>query len=525
MSMLRRMAWVIAGALVLVLALAGAAATQRLSCSAALAWLAALALAVAAFSAWSLKAWDSALQATVRQARALEQGRFVEGEEPRQPELQLLTRSMNAMVRRLRDMFAAQAEQVALLQRQAQIDAITGVSLRPHFLGQLQQRLAEPGGPGSALILLRVLRLDGLNARCGHEDTDRLLAAIAGVLLTYVERVPGAFAGRLNGSDFALCLPVAGVAGETCASLHETLAAAPVLRTAGVELAIGAADGLCNTSGGPALASADAALARAEAAHDALEPGAGFVVEQQGDLVADAAGARAWREQISAALADGRAQLAEFPLVDRTGRLMHLECPLRVQLSPGGAYQAAARWLALARRSRLMPRVDLVAVELALKAIAQDGRPRAVHAARASLAEPGFVAEVTRRLREAPEAARRLSIDCIEGLRRAEHVPLADAAAAWRPFGVRVGVEHAGASPHALPALQASVVDYVKVDARHLRGVAQDEAVRGYAQSLVALIHGLGLLALAEGVAEAPDLARLWELGFDGATGPAVTLA
>jgi EAL domain-containing protein (putative c-di-GMP-specific phosphodiesterase class I) len=76
-----------------------------------------------------------------------------------------------------------------------------------------------------------------------------------------------------------------------------------------------------------------------------------------------------------------------------------------------------------------------------------------------------------------------------------------------------------------LPALQASAVDYVKVDARHLRGVAQDEAVRGYAQSLVALIHGLGLLALAEGVAEAPDLALLWELGFDGATGPAVTLA
>ena len=523
MSRARRTAWVLAGALAMALAVAWAVATQAISCPAGLAWLALLALALIAFALSSQRAWDRALQATVNQARALEQGRFVEGEEPGQSELQLLTRSMNAMVRRLRDIFAAQAEQVALLQRQAQIDAVTGVALRPHFLGQLQQRLAEPGGPGSALILLRVLRLDGLNARRGHEDTDRLLATMAQLLLTYVDRVPGAFAGRLNGSDFALCLPVAGVAGETCASLHETLAAAPLLRSAGVELAIGAADGLCNTGAGAALASADAALARAEAAHDALEPGSGFVVEQQGDLVADAAGARAWREQISAALTDGRAQLAEFPLVDRAGRLMHLECPLRVQLSPGGPYQAAARWLALARRSRLMPRVDLVAVELALKSIAQDGRPRAVHAARASLAEPGFIAEVTRRLGAAPQAARQLSIECVEGVLRAEHVPLADAAAAWRPLGVRVGVVHAGASPHALPALQASVVDYVKVDARHLRGVAQDGAVRGYAQSLVALIHGLGLLALAEGVAEADDLAQLWDLGFDGATGPAVT--
>ena len=39
---------------------------------------------------------------------------------------------------------------------------------------------------------------------------------------------------------------------------------------------------------------------------------------------------------------------------------------------------------------------------------------------------------------------------------------------------------------------------------------------------VVALIHGLGLKALAEGVDDPVDLAALWSLGFDGATGPAV---
>jgi EAL domain-containing protein (putative c-di-GMP-specific phosphodiesterase class I) len=88
--------------------------------------------------------------------------------------------------------------------------------------------------------------------------------------------------------------------------------------------------------------------------------------------------------------------------------------------------------------------------------------------------------------------------------------------------GVTVGVEHAGASPKALPALEGIGVQYVKIDARHLRGLADDDAVRGYAQSLVGLIHGLGMQALAEGIDEPRDLLAIWAIGFDGATGAAV---
>ena len=96
------------------------------------------------------------------------------------------------------------------------------------------------------------------------------------------------------------------------------------------------------------------------------------------------------------------------------------------------------------------------------------------------------------------------------------------AATAWRALGVKLGVEHAGASPQALTQWHATRIYYVKIDARHLLGVAGDEAVRGYAASLVALVHGLGLKAVAEGIADEEDLRALWALGFDGATGTAV---
>ncbi len=487
------------------------------------AWLAALAAASALIAAWALHSWQAPLAVAMAQARALEHGRFVEAQEPSVPELRALTRSMNATVRRLREVFAAQADQVALLQDQAQLDAVTGLAQRPHFVGRLQQRLEESGAPGAALLLVRVLELDALNPRLGHEATDRLLRAIADVLLTYVDRVPGAFAGRLNGSDFALCLPVTGVAMETAASLRTALAAAPALRNGGADVVVGGADGLLGVGSSAALAAADIALARAEAVKDGgADEDAAVTVET---LTTEdfRMGARAWREQIAASLGEGRTRLAEYRVIDRDGRTLHLECPLRMQLHLGGEFQAAGRWLALAQRSRLMPEVDLVALDLALQAIAQDGQPRAVHAASASLQSAIFVAEVTRRLLAHPAEARRLSIERVEGPRPSDaRAPLARAAAVWRPLGVRLGVEHAGAMPQALPGLREAGIDYVKVAARHLRGLSVDATVRGYAHSLVALIHGLGLEALAEGVDDARDLAALWALGFDGATGPAV---
>jgi EAL domain-containing protein (putative c-di-GMP-specific phosphodiesterase class I)/GGDEF domain-containing protein len=519
-----------------------------------LVWAVFASLALLAF--WlTLRAWQRPLLALGAQAAALEHGSFAQTPVPPQPDLAQLARSLNGTAQRLKTAFDAQADQVAMLQRQAQLDVVTGLPLRDHFLGQLQQRLSEPGGPPVALLMLRVLHLDVLNGRLGHAAIDQLLGAIADVVLTYLDRVPGTFGGRLNGSDIALCLPVRGVALETALSLHAALAALPAMRTAGAHAVVGGVDGLHEVGSSAALGAADAALAQAEARADRhgqegahpgggndspqdgfatspaprqlqangdsqpLEPG--VVVLQQGDQPAVVGGSRAWREQISVALSEGRARLTEFKVVDSAGRVVRLECPLRVQLSAGGEYQAAARWLALAQRSRLMPRVDLMAVDLALQAIARDGVARAVHASLQSLETPGYVDEVCALLLAAPQAAGRLSIEIVEGLRPTARAPLARATAAWRRFGTRVAVEHAGASPQQLLDLQTAGTAYVKVSAQHLRGAAKEAAVRGYARSLVTMIHGLGQQAVAEGVDDVADIAALWHMGFDAATGPA----
>lgn len=442
-------------------------------------------------------------------------------------------------------LFAEQAEQVQQLQRQAQQDAVTGLPSRRHFLALLQQRLDAAAGPGVALLLVRVQHLDALNQRLGFEATDRLLAALGQVLHTYVDRAPGTCAGRLNGSDFALCLPVAGVAGETAASLHAALAAVPAMRNGGVDVAVGGVDGVQLRASSAVLAAADAALAQAEARGAS---GQTPVVVQRTRRTSPASaaaasgvdqpnqpgergepgepGERAWRLQIAAALDEGRVRLQTVPVVDAVGHRLHLECRLLVQRQAAGAYQAAEGWFALARRSRLLPQVDLRTAELALQAISADGQARAVPVSALSLLSPGFIDDVALRLAAAPAAAALLTVECTESLREAAAIPaLAAAARAWRGYGVRVGMGPMDQLAQHLPALKAAGVRHVTLDARSLPALVQDAALRDYVQGLAALVHGLGLTMLAGAVDDAAEAQILWSLGVDAASGAALRQA
>jgi len=215
-------------------------------------------------------------------------------------------------------------------------------------------------------------------------------------------------------------------------------------------------------------------------------------------------------------------RLVATAVVDARGTLVHLESALQVPLEPGGAYLEARRSLALAARGRLMPDVDLAAVDLALRAIAADGRARCVRVAPQSVADVAAASALQSRLEAAGADAGRLAIECSDSAGAVDRNALRQAAAGWRRAGVTVGVWHAGVSARTLPRLEEIGVDYVKVDASHLRGVADDDAVRGYVRSLVALLHGLGLRAYAAGVDDARELAALWALGFDAAAGDAV---
>lgn len=476
--------------------------------------LALVGLIGAALAAWGLRVIRRPLDAVAEQARALQEGRFVTVAEPPVAELRPLARSMNTMVGRLSTMFDAQARQVEVLRQQAQTDALTGVANRRQFLLDAQQRFESSTGD-AALLLFRVQDLDGLNRRAGHAAVDRQLRVLADTLRVQVPRQDQPLLGRLNGSDFALV-----VARHDAAALAASLLAALRQALQGAEPAVSVVAGVAIAERGAdlaaALAAADQALAQAEAS------GAFTMSSRNCATRSPASGEGDWQRQLVEAVQQGRLDLAEYPVSDARGALAHLDCPLRVRLRPDGPMESASSWLALATRSRLTTSLDQQAVSLALARSQHDGAARCVNLAAASLLATEFVAAISAQLQAAPGAAAKLWIDIPESLAGSHPGVIQEVTRLWRPLGVHIGLEHAGAALAGMTRLYQLGLDYVRIDARFLAGIARDTHLRRHAESLVTLLRGIGLSIYAEGVNQDEDLQVLWVLGFDGATGPAV---
>ena len=470
------------------------------------------------------------LNDTVDQAQRLVAGEYITKPEPEAPELRRVTRAMNSMVVRLKLTFDAQAQQLETLRRDATCDPLTGLANRKHFMGLLDVTLSREDGPAqSGLLLLRVMQLAAVNRQIGHAATDRMILAVVEVLQAYTERVQGCSLGRLNGSDFALCLPAGGVALETARAIADSLKLLLPRFGEGLGADIAVAIGAVETQRlrpvSQVMSAADGALALAESR-------GAYAVELADQIGPSASlrGAQVWRQQIDLALmpalhrADGAAQsgakLARFPLINRVSELVHWECPLRLQLEAGGPFEPAARWLPLALRSRLTAAVDERAVALALADIHEDGTARCVNLSAASLTDTGFAARLRAQLLEAPRASRQLWLEVPEIAAVERFDAVQELGRQLRPTGIRFGIEHAGPQLGQIDRLFEAGLDYAKLDASVTQGLATDPQRLNFVRGMVVLLHGLAVQVFAEGVVDAADAKALWQCGADGITGP-----
>jgi diguanylate cyclase (GGDEF)-like protein len=479
-------------------------------------YLTLLSLALGGLAAFAVRRIRLPLQATVQQATAITERRFVTISEPVVPELREVTRAMNTMVARLKSMFDEQTAQVEQLRRQANCDALTGLSNRAHFMGRLKVTLrSEDGSAGGAIVLVRLADLQGLNRKLGHAATDRLLQEAAAAIVESARRVGSFEVGRLNGSDFAMVLSDVGSLREPAVDVAARLRNLLRANDANANAVVGAVRWWHGAPLSSLLAAADQALARAEArgayAVELDDTGDGLVL-----------GEDAWRDRLQGAVANQRAKLVEFPLVDMRGAVVHRECPLRLQLEEGGEMVPAAQWLPMARRTQLTARIDLVAARLALTAIAGDGMARAVNVSPGSLLDSSFVPNLRALLQGYPAEAPGLWLEVPEdgALRHIELVR--ELVNQMHALGARVGLEHAGERLTEAAGLLESGLDFVKLDASFVEGLAADHARREHVAGAVRMLHGIGLKVYAEGVTSSDDATALDACGLDGITGPVV---
>jgi predicted signal transduction protein with EAL and GGDEF domain len=459
------------------------------------------------------------LDAVVSQARAISERRFVSIAEPAAPELKSVAKAMNAMVDRLKAMFAEEAARLDKMRREATLDSLTGLANRAFFLNQLDAALSDDdAAPTGSLLLLRLADLAGINRRAGRETADELLRRLGIALHGLAGDKPGAAAARLNGADFALLLP--GI--QDPAPLAEKL-----LDTLRDQVSAGMIDGervghiasgvyLHGQGIGGLLARIDTALAAAESQSGLAWCRAESNNEQRATTNSD------WKKLLDGAIETQRLRLIEFPVTGNGGQLLHLECPLRLQASEGGEWLAAGSFMPIASRLSMTTELDLAAARLALARIAAGAPAVAVNLSGESILDASFRRRLQAQIAARKELAPRLWLEVSE-VGAFQHFEEFHAFCnALRPLGCRLGIEHFGRQFSEIGRLNDIGLDYLKVDGSFIRAIDSQPGNQAFLKGLCSIAHNIGLTVIAEAVQTAEELAKLPELGFDGATGPAV---
>lgn len=459
------------------------------------------------------------LDAVVGQAQAISERRFINIPEPSTPELKSVASAMNAMVDRLKTIFAEEAARLEQVRREATQDGLTGLANRAFFMNQLHAALNDDdASPNGSLLMLRLGDLAGINKRAGREAADELLRRTGTLIATLASGTSGGAAARLNGADFALLLP--GIQNPT----HQAESMLTGLRdlvSAGLidsERVGYVASGVYQHGQGigALLSSLDTALASAENQSGLAWCSAESGCEQHATSSAD------WKKVLESAIQTQRLRLIEFPVANNGGDIMHLECPLRLQATENGEWLAAGSFMPMASRLSLTTELDLAATRLALERIAAGIPAVAVNLSGESILVASFRDRLQAMIADKKELAPRLWLEVAEVGAFQHFAEFRAFCEAIRPLGCRLGIEHFGRQFSEIGRLHDIGLDYLKVDGSFIRAIDTQAGNQAFLKGLCSIAHNIGLTVIAENVQSAGELAALPELGFDGATGPAV---
>tara|TARA_R110000772_G_scaffold129051_4_gene237100 strand:+ start:133782 stop:135722 length:1941 start_codon:yes stop_codon:yes gene_type:complete len=462
------------------------------------------------------------LNDVVNQAEAIGQRRFVTLPEPKTLEFKRLVSAMNTLSKRIRGALQQEASRLNQWQKETHTDGLTGLLNREPFLRNLDAALgSDDVNATGCMALVRIARLSHLNQTYGRKVIDGVLEDIGTALNTIVSRHSRWAAARLNGSDFAIMAPRATNPRELVLEMQAVMEEALNAHSMEADSALPSAATLYTHEDtlSALLTRLDSALIPA---HQAGSSEINITFAGDIQMLPVREQMTRWRGILQSAFLEGRFSLAGFPVLDSNGRLMHMEAPVRLREEQQEL--PAATFLPWINRLEMSADLDQRVIEMALASAESEATtPLAVNLSVGALVEPAFLHWLDQTLSKAGSAAGRLWLEVPESMafRHFDAFRLLTRHASH--YGCKVGIEHAGHQLADIGQLHDVGLDYFKVDAAFIREIDSNAGNQTLLRTLCTVGHSIGVTVIAEGVRSAAEWAQLRELGFDGATGPAIS--
>ncbi|MFV0622696.1 putative bifunctional diguanylate cyclase/phosphodiesterase [Sphingomonas sp. ac-8] len=439
-----------------------------------------------------------------------------------------LARAMQALFEQLRETLAA-------VERAARIDGVTELANRSHFQKLVEVRLERlarrtPRTP-AALLFVDLDRFKAVNDTYGHAIGDLLLAQVGQRLQQGAAHLSGDSAdeqpivGRLGGDEFTILLSGEAAREPQRAALGIKAVLDVPHRISGQEVHAGASIGIARwPEHGTTLVELTRAADAAMYAVKGEERGQVHCFD--GELAA----AMAARTSLEQQLRDG-IDRDEFGLVFQpqvsaaTGAPAGVEALLR-WWHPDGV-RLPADFLACAEETGLIVEIGDRIVQQVAETVARwharGIRHRlSVNISARELDHASFVRKLRDAIAAAGAPAAMLELELKEALLMRCGEDALDAVTLLRGDGASIAIDDFGTGYSSIARLRALPIDRVKLDKSLTLEVGESVEARAIAQAIIGLVHGLGCVAVGEGIENPDQAAVLRGIGCDVLQGYAV---
>jgi diguanylate cyclase (GGDEF)-like protein len=461
----------------------------------------------------------SPLGKVIDQAESIGQQQFVISEEPATKEFKLLVQAMNKLSNKVKELLAQKTVELETLKQRTYQDELTQLANRDHFNNMFESYLGrEDIQARGTLLLLRVARLAEVNQRFNHNTGNEILKAVSGVLSEVSNKHNDDFAGRLNGTDFALVSfrheeTATETANKLAAEINKALEKY-IEDGVPIDVPLVACYIEDNDDRSKVFSLLDGTLAGAE------DKGSSTVIALENNPPKVGRNANDWREALTESLAHNKILLGNFPVKSFDDEIIHSEMPVRLDLH--GGLQTAGYFIGWSIKLDLLKDIDLAVLKLACITAREQDRKIAINLSEGTLLNAHTRHTMEGILSEYQDVAPLIWIEFQESAAVRHPEQLFYFCQSLKKLGCKVGLEHVGFEFSKIENLTEMGLNYLKIDNAFIKNVHLEEKHHAYLRGLCSIGRQLGITMIAEGVSSKEEFQALEALHLDGATGPGV---
>ena len=487
-------------------------------------WSVLIAILCGVIGSLILKTIIRPLNEMVDMTEAIGDKNFISINEPSTFEFKSLARALNRLSQRIKEMLRDQSQLLDQMRIEANYDGISGLMNRKYFSSRVATLIENDDTFTQGLLVIsHISNLAEINETLGSAATDAVLKRMGLALEGFCNKHTSLIAARLTGADFAVFSSEPVDSNVLSGQVKAILSEAAGLESRFEDFDLPTISSIVQKS--EQLDGLKQLIATIKSKTSITEKDIMELIDQEDITQYEDSDDVEWRNMLLSAIDAKRLKLASFPVLNNHGEAVHYESPTRLQLKEKGPWLAAGEFIARAMQLGLVSKLDLLALETAVKQLKKDtSRAIGLNVSTSAMCDPEYVEKMIKLLKRHPEVAKQLWLEVSEQGAFHNQAQFRAFCQKVKPLGCKLGVEHIGSQIGRLGELHDLELDYIKIDASVIRDIDRNPGNKAFLKGICLIAHSIKLMTIAEGVQTEYERDVLPDLGVDAMTGPAIKL-